>query len=255
MLHSLIDRVSKNGNMLLDIAPMADGTIPQGQRTVLLGMGDWLRRFGESIYATRAWTVYGEGPTKMGGGQFTTPIAGTNKDWRFTRTKDSSTLYAICLGWPGINTQVTIASITSARFKATGVYQFGATAGTFTQINNFTQSASGLTFTTPATQPYTALAYAFKITSARTPVVAINKNAVSTDKMVSPALGRLCCGVFSASDCKAQVGAVGMEVYSLQGKKILSYRFNNPRSADGTMRRGNVPQVYYVKYLLEVNKQ
>src|SRR5690242_5700263 len=43
MLHSLIDRVSKNGTMVLNIAPMADGTIPSGQRSVLLGMGDYLK--------------------------------------------------------------------------------------------------------------------------------------------------------------------------------------------------------------------
>ena len=67
MLHSLIDRVSKNGNMLLSIAPMADGTIPSGQRTILRGIGDYLRRSGESVYATRAWAVYGEGPTRCAG--------------------------------------------------------------------------------------------------------------------------------------------------------------------------------------------
>jgi hypothetical protein len=66
MLHSLIDRVSKNGNVLLNIAPMADGTIPSGQRTILLGMGDYLKRFGESLYATRAWTAFGEGPDPDG---------------------------------------------------------------------------------------------------------------------------------------------------------------------------------------------
>ena len=59
--------------MLLNIAPMADGTIPSGQQTILLGIGDWLGRFGEAIYATRAWPVYGEGPTQMGGGAFTGP--------------------------------------------------------------------------------------------------------------------------------------------------------------------------------------
>ena len=101
MLHSLIDRVSKNGNMLLNIAPMADGTIPQGQRDILLGIGDYLKRFGESIYATRAWSAYGEGPTKMGGGSFTTPRAGTAQDIRFTRNKDNTVLYATVLGWPG----------------------------------------------------------------------------------------------------------------------------------------------------------
>ena len=73
LLHSLIDRVSKGGNMLLNIAPMADGTIPSGQQSILLAMGDWLGRFGEAVYATRAWTSYGEGPTEMGGGSFSGP--------------------------------------------------------------------------------------------------------------------------------------------------------------------------------------
>ncbi|MEV4528463.1 RICIN domain-containing protein [Streptosporangium sp. NPDC049304] len=53
-----------------NIAPMADGTIPSGQRTILLGIGDHLRRFGESIYSTRVWTAFGEGPTQMGGGWY-----------------------------------------------------------------------------------------------------------------------------------------------------------------------------------------
>src|SRR5438552_11032604 len=100
MLHSLIDRVSKNGTMLLNIAPMADGTIPSGQRAILLGIGDYLKRFGESIYATRAWAAFGEGPTQMGGGSFTTPREGTNRDIRFTRSKDNTVLYATVLRSP-----------------------------------------------------------------------------------------------------------------------------------------------------------
>jgi len=169
MLHALIDRVSKNGNMLLDIAPMADGTIPQQQRTILIGIGDWLRKFGEGIYSTRAWTVYGEGPTKMGGGAFTAPTAGNNKDWRFTRSKDSTTMYAICLGWPGNNTKVTIASVTSARFQATGVTLIGETSGSDVKITGFTQNNQGISFTTPTNQTFNALAYAFRITSAKSP--------------------------------------------------------------------------------------
>ena len=58
-------------------------------------------RFGESIYATRAWSAYGEGPTQMGGGSFSTPRAGTAQDIRFTRSKDNRVLYATVLGWPG----------------------------------------------------------------------------------------------------------------------------------------------------------
>lgn len=249
MLHSLVDRVSKNGNMLLNISPMADGTIPQAQRNVLLGIGDWLRKFGESIYSTRAWTVYGEGPTKAGGGAFTTPLIGTNKDWRFTRSKDTSTLYAICLGWPGNNTQVTIASITSARFAANGIYLLGNTAGTYTKINTFSQSTQGLTFTTPAAQPYTALAYAFKITSSRTtPVI---KAAVTSNEMTTSIPGTLVYGPLPLASIKAKQGIAGIEIISLQGKKILRYRFNNTGNSDDLvlLQRNNIHQVYYVKYL------
>jgi len=48
ILHAFIDRISKNGNMLLNISPKADGTIPQEQKDVLLAMGSWLKKFGEA---------------------------------------------------------------------------------------------------------------------------------------------------------------------------------------------------------------
>ncbi|MBN2037280.1 MAG: alpha-L-fucosidase [Chitinispirillaceae bacterium] len=181
LLHALIDRVSKNGCLLLNISPMADGTIPQGQRAVLLCMGDWLRKFGESIYATRAWVKYGEGPTAIGGGEFSTPKTGTNRDWRFTRTKDSSILYAICLGWPGNGATTTIASITPARLPLgthSRVYLLGASAGTFTQLN-FNQGSAGLQVTMPAAQPYTALAYVLKIVKDATVTTAFRPGMTS----------------------------------------------------------------------------
>ena len=166
MLHALIDRVSKGGNMLLNIAPMADGTIPDGQKTVLLGIGDHLGRFGESIYATRSWTVYGEGPTKMGGGSFTTPVAGTPQDIRFTRSKDNTVLYATVLGWQGGTTTITtlgsnrinLANLTSAKL-------LGPTAGQSIDLPNRTQDGSGLHLTMPSsTPPFSALAYVIKLT-------------------------------------------------------------------------------------------
>ena len=101
LLHALIDRVAKGGNMLLNIAPMADGTIPSGQQTILLAMGDWLSRFGEAVYATRSWTTFGEGPTAMGGGSFSGPKAGVPQDVRFTRSKDNTVLYATSAGLAG----------------------------------------------------------------------------------------------------------------------------------------------------------
>ncbi|MDP4179718.1 MAG: alpha-L-fucosidase [Bacillota bacterium] len=120
MIHSLIDRVSKNGNLLLNIMPMADGTIPQAQKDILLGMGSWLKKYGEAIYSTRAWNTYGEGPTKMGGGSFTAPKEGTAQDIRFTRNKANNALYAIGLGWPS-NNQMVITTLKSGAFDASKI--------------------------------------------------------------------------------------------------------------------------------------
>jgi alpha-L-fucosidase len=64
-----------SGNLLLNISPTWDGTIPPPQQTILSTLGTFLRQNGTAIYNTRAWAVYGEGPTKMGGGSFTNPTA------------------------------------------------------------------------------------------------------------------------------------------------------------------------------------
>ncbi|MFJ8113970.1 alpha-L-fucosidase [Streptomyces sp. NPDC096132] len=164
MLHSFLDRVSKNGNMLLNIAPMADGTIPQAQKDILLAIGDHLNRFGESVYSTRAWTTYGEGPTKMGGGAFTTPHAGTAQDIRFTRNKAGTVLYATALGWPG--SSLTIKTLSSDRINLsslTSVKLLDSTAGTYIDLPAPTQTSSGLTVTLPSSAPYSANAYVLKL--------------------------------------------------------------------------------------------
>jgi alpha-L-fucosidase len=166
MLHALIDRVSKNGTMLLNIAPMADGTIPSGQRSILTGIGDYLRRFGESVYATRAWTSFGEGPTQMGGGSFVQPREGTNRDIRFTRNKDNTVLYATVMGWPGATLDITtlnanrinLGSLVSARL-------LGSTAGTYVDLPGRSQDGTALHLTMPSsTPPFAAPAYVVKLT-------------------------------------------------------------------------------------------
>ncbi|GAA5078061.1 alpha-L-fucosidase [Thermocatellispora tengchongensis] len=167
MLHSLIDRVSKNGNMLLNIAPMADGAIPSEQRTLLLGIGDYLRRFGESIYATRAWDVYGEGPTPMGGGAFVAPRPGTNRDIRFTRTKDNTVLYATVLGWPGRTLNITTLNADRINLSSlTSVRLLGPKAGKYIDLPDRTQDGAGLRITLPDNAPFSAPAYVVKLTFA-----------------------------------------------------------------------------------------
>jgi alpha-L-fucosidase len=107
VLHSFIDIVSKNGQLLLNISPKADGTIPQDQRDVLLAMGKWLDMFGGAIYGTRPFVVYGEGPTQLQkGGHFIKEVEYTPQDIRYT--KKANTVYAILLGNPGGGTEIVL---------------------------------------------------------------------------------------------------------------------------------------------------
>jgi alpha-L-fucosidase len=162
LLHTFIDRVSKGGNLLLNMSPMPDGSFPQRQKDILQAFGSLLKQAGTAIYSTRPWDVYGEGPTKMGGGFGATEA--TANDVRYTKSKDGDAVYAILLGWPGNGKQVTLASVTTTRFAVGSgkVFLFGQTGGSPTTLT-FTQDGSGLHVTLPSTQPYTASAYAIKI--------------------------------------------------------------------------------------------
>lgn len=96
----LVDIVSKNGSLLLNIGPKADGSIPYEDRAILLEIGEWLRYNGEAIYDSKVWRTYGEGPTKIVEGQFTDGKSKsfTSEDIRFTVR--GSNIYAFVLAFP-----------------------------------------------------------------------------------------------------------------------------------------------------------
>ena len=166
VLHGFLDRISKNGNLLLNISPKADGTIPQEQKDILLAMGAWLRKYGEAVYATRAWEQFGEGPTKMGAahGVFSAPAEGTASDVRYTRSKDSGTLYAIMLGWEKGRKDVTLRSLSSERMdcrRLKAVELMNGEAGKFLPLE-FKQGAEGLVVRLPE-RTFEELAYVLKL--------------------------------------------------------------------------------------------
>ena len=159
ILHVLIDVVSKNGVLMLNISPRADGTIPQDQQDVLRALGGWLGAYGEAIYETRPWIIYGEGPTKLEkGGHFLPRITYTPQDIRYTTKGD--TLYAIVLGWPGATQEVLLTALAKDRLNGMDIVAVSM-LGTSADLA-WTWRDDGLAVTTP-TEPVDDMAVVFKI--------------------------------------------------------------------------------------------
>jgi alpha-L-fucosidase len=168
IVHQLVDIVSKNGNLLLNIGPRSDGTIPDEVQKVLRSVGSWLAMNGDAIYGTRPWHVYGEGPTKIAAGSFhdteTAPF--TPDDFRFTTR--GGVLYAIELGWPS-SEEATIQSLGSVAMPNQTIVSVvllgsGATL-------KFEQKSDALHIHLPARAPCD-FAYSFAITLSSAPKAA-----------------------------------------------------------------------------------
>jgi alpha-L-fucosidase len=146
IVHLLADVVSKNGNLLLNVGPRADGRIPDAARGTLLAVGAWLKTNGEAIYGTRPWTVFGEGPTETADGTFAESRAKpyTSRDFRFT-TKQGL-LYAIQLSAPEDGRALITAIHPESPVKRVTLL------GTDTPVR-FEQNRAGLALTLPANAP------------------------------------------------------------------------------------------------------
>lgn len=160
IVHQLVDIISKNGNLLMNIGPEPDGTIPEDVQQILRDVGSWLKINGEAIYGTRPWKVYGEGPTKAAAGSFhdTDTQAYTPEDFRFTLK--GHTLYAIGLGWPS-SAEAVIHSLGATGLgsgqKISSVSLLGSEANL-----KFEQHPDSLRVTLPP-KPSTKYAYALRI--------------------------------------------------------------------------------------------
>jgi len=159
LVQDLVDIVSKNGNLLLNVGPKADGTIPDKAKQLLLGVGEWLKVNGEAIYGTEHWLTYGEGETEVATGPMTErrgkPFGAS--DIRFT--KKGHNLYAICLAWPGESVQ--IKSLGSKSAITTGMISEITMLGS-NEALSWSQDGNGLRIKTPRKKPCDH-AYTFKI--------------------------------------------------------------------------------------------
>jgi alpha-L-fucosidase len=101
IIQTLVDVVSKNGNLLLNIGPKSDGTIPDGDRKILNDLGDWMKVNREAVTGVKTWRRSMEGPVHNAEGQFqdSKALSYTAEDYRFTVGHGS--IYACCMKCPG----------------------------------------------------------------------------------------------------------------------------------------------------------
>jgi alpha-L-fucosidase len=130
LIYLLVDIVSKNGNLLLDVGPESDGTIPPVQMSRLRALGAWMHQNGDAIYGTRPW-IRATGKSTDG------------LNVRFTR-KDGN-LYAILLGKPK-QSEVTLVDV--AAKPGTSMHMLG-----YSQPLKWNAVGNNLKVTLPATLP------------------------------------------------------------------------------------------------------
>jgi alpha-L-fucosidase len=165
VIHMLIDIVSKNGNLLLNVPLRGDGTYDEKELAVVKGITAWMNVNKEGIYGTRPWIIFGEGPTAerasaLTGQGFNEGSSYNVNDIRYVQ-KGDSLIYATIMGWPTTGKAV-LASLASNLPYLTrtikSVQILGGTALTFTR------NTEGLIINLPSTKPATAdIGITFKI--------------------------------------------------------------------------------------------
>jgi alpha-L-fucosidase len=122
MIRYIIEASARDGNACICISLLPDGSIDDGSKRMLDGVGEWMRRNGEAIYGSRAWEIPGEGQMekgqlrkipggKLGRGQADFKYA--TEDFRFTVGKDGA-LYAFCMTVPAPGAELKIKSLGAA---------------------------------------------------------------------------------------------------------------------------------------------
>lgn len=212
IIHTLVDVVSKNGNLLLNVVQRPDGSLDKDLVETLHTVGDWLKVNGESIYGTRPWLTYGEGATKVTGGHFSEDFAFSEKDIRFAR-RGKTTLYATTLGVPknGMLLIRSLATFPGVRGRVQKVEGFA-----IKQKLTFKQDKDGLLITLP-NNVGNDFAYAFKITCN-------DVDAFRPDLVPKPEPEKITAvdGVFALEPDKADLVG-GVKAESKAGKRNFGY--------------------------------
>lgn len=158
MVQLLVDIVSKNGNLLLNIPLPGHGRPDQDEFAFLEKFGSWMAINSEAIYSTRPWKIFGEGPTKGSNKPYGPLPNYVPGDIRFTTKGDA--LYAIALAWP-TDGKLVIKSLASDSAYYKGEIARVGLLGSESNLV-WSRSVDGLTIHLPE-KPPCEFAYVFKI--------------------------------------------------------------------------------------------
>ncbi len=112
VLTTLVDVVSKNGNMLLNVIQRPDGTIDQEVVELLTSLAKWMSINEEAIFASRPWEIYGEGPQEReGNNDWAEDFHYTARDIRYTRSKSGKELYATAMAMPETGSDIILKEV------------------------------------------------------------------------------------------------------------------------------------------------
>ncbi|TLX76430.1 alpha-L-fucosidase [Labilibacter sediminis] len=159
LLELFIDLVSKNGCLLLNVPPDPQGNLTPATVRILKEFGTWLQLNGEAIYETRPWVVAEEGDGEIQG-RVHIKSKMTSSDIRFTRSKDSSILYAITLDWPESG-ELLIKTLAKDKIDISHVEDIQLLGGK--EKLNWEQTPEGLQITLGTQQPANNWAHSLKI--------------------------------------------------------------------------------------------
>ena len=157
VIHMLLDIVSKNGNLLLNIPVRGDGSIDEDEVAFLQHLAAWMTVNSESIFDTRPWKIFGEGPAvvekaeagRFGGATDVRKQGYTAQDYRFTTR--NGVLYATALAWPAdgkLTVRTLGAGAPGIQGEATSVELLGCKEKLM-----FKRDPAGLVVTLPAQKP------------------------------------------------------------------------------------------------------
>jgi alpha-L-fucosidase len=175
VVEELVEICSMGGNLMLNISPKGDGSIPENQQRSLREVGEWLKANGEGIYDSRPWRLMGEGPgiatecpPDWKGGSTadqTNAIKGSDPDAPHTRPNPETTfrfttaggkLYAFGSKMPA---EARIKSLSTNSAKVERVTLLGPAPQQLT----FKQTAEALVVILPASAPFAGLPYGLRI--------------------------------------------------------------------------------------------